>query len=100
MPGRLPRERSPFSKPLMRHRSPLVASVYSARMTEERLLVTDPALRPVAERVIAGQSLGYDDGVALYGSRDLHGIGRLATLARERLHGDRTYYNRNRHINY
>src|SRR4051812_34112639 len=64
------------------------------------LPVTDPVLRPVAERVIAGQSLSYDDGVALYRSRDVHGIGRLANLVRERLHGDRTYYNRNRHINY
>src|SRR5213079_415782 len=36
----------------------------------------------------------------LYASRDLHGIGRLANFVREKLHGDRTYYNRNRHINY
>src|SRR5206468_7034194 len=30
----------------------------------------------------------------------LDGIGRLANFVRERLHGDKTYYNRNRHINY
>ena len=41
-----------------------------------------------------------EDGLALYTSRDVHGIGRMANLVRERLHGDRTYYNRNRHINY
>src|SRR3954451_6918703 len=69
-------------------------------MTEGAPMVTDPALRPVAEKVLAGQSLSYDDGVALYRSRDLHGIGRLANFVREKLHGDRTYYNRNRHINY
>ena len=63
-------------------------------------MVTDPALRPVAGRVLAGQPLGYGDGVALYRSRDLHGIGRLANFVREQLHGDHTYYNRNRHINY
>jgi len=62
--------------------------------------VTDPALRPVADRVAAGERLSYADGLALYASRDLHGIGRLANAVRERLHGDRTYYNRNRHINY
>jgi aminodeoxyfutalosine synthase len=62
--------------------------------------VTDPALLPIAEKVAAGESLSQADGVALYASRDLHGIGRLANHARERLHGDRTYYNRNRHINY
>src|SRR3954468_21214301 len=64
------------------------------------LCVNDPALLPVAERVIAGESLTYDDGVALSRSRDVHGIGRLANFVRERLHGDNTYYNRNRHINY
>ncbi len=60
----------------------------------------DPDLAPIADKVSAGEVLSYDDGVALYRSRDLHGIGRLANVVRERLHGDRTYYNRNRHINY
>jgi aminodeoxyfutalosine synthase len=44
--------------------------------------------------------LSIDDGAALYASRDLHGIGRLANFVREKLHGDKTFYNRNRHINY
>ena len=30
---------------------------------------------------------------------DLLGVGRLANLVRERLHGDRTYFNINRHLN-
>ena len=38
--------------------------------------------------------------MALYNSRDLYGIGRLANFVRQSLHGDKTYYNRNRHINY
>ena len=62
--------------------------------------VTDPALRVVADRVLAGDVLSYEDGIALYQSRDLHGIGRLANFVREKLHGNRTYFNRNRHINY
>jgi aminodeoxyfutalosine synthase len=62
--------------------------------------VSDPALLPVAAKVRAGEVLSFDDGVALSRSRDLHGIGRLANFVREKLHGDRTYYNRNRHINY
>jgi len=70
-------------------------------VSDTRLLNSiHPPLRPVAEKVLAGQSLSHDDGVALYRSNDLHGIGRLANLVRERLHGDRTYFNRNRHINY
>ena len=30
----------------------------------------------------------------------MHAIGRLANAVRERLHGDKTFFNRNRHINY
>jgi aminodeoxyfutalosine synthase len=69
-------------------------------MANDALSVGDPALRPVAGKVVAGEPLGLDDGVALSRSRDLHGIGRLANFVRETLHGNRTYYNRNRHINY
>jgi aminodeoxyfutalosine synthase len=65
-----------------------------------KLKVTDPALRPVADSLAAGRRLSANDGAALYASRDLHGIGRLANFAREKLHGDKTFYNRNRHINY
>ncbi|HLL88121.1 MAG TPA: aminofutalosine synthase MqnE, partial [Tepidisphaeraceae bacterium] len=61
---------------------------------------SDPALAPVADKVLHGEPLSAADGLALYASRDLHGIGRLANFVRESLHGDRTYYNRNRHINY
>ena len=66
----------------------------------DEIVTSDFALRPVAEKVMAGVSLAQEDGVALYRSRDLHGIGRLANVVRERLHGDKTFYNRNRHINY
>src|SRR5437667_8951430 len=62
--------------------------------------VTDPALARIREKVLAGEALSYEDGVALYSSRDLHGIGRLANFVRKKLHGDKTYYNRNRHSNY
>jgi hypothetical protein len=72
----------------------------SAVPDPNELRVSDPALTAVREKVLAGASLSYDDGVALYRSRDLHGVGRLANFVRERLHGDKTFYNRNRHINY
>src|SRR5882757_5301366 len=62
--------------------------------------ITDPALRPIAEKLLAQTPLSHADGLALYATCDLHGIGRLAHLVRTRLHGDRVYYNRNRHINY
>jgi aminodeoxyfutalosine synthase len=64
------------------------------------LKVNDPALQPVADSLAAGRRLSAEDGAALYASRDVHGIGRLANYVREKLHGDKTFYNRNRHINY
>ncbi|GIW76813.1 MAG: aminodeoxyfutalosine synthase [Phycisphaerae bacterium] len=64
------------------------------------LPVQDPKLRPIAEKILSGKWLDESDGLKLYESRDLHGIGRLANHVCESLHGDVVYYNRNRHINY
>jgi len=57
-------------------------------------------LADIADRVERGERLSHDDGVRLFASRDIHEIGRLANLVRERLHGNAAYYNINRHINY
>ena len=62
--------------------------------------IADPALRPVAEKVLAGSRLDFDDGMALWNSRDIFTIGALANAVRETLHGRVAYYNINRHINY
>jgi len=59
----------------------------------------DRQLRPVAEKVFAGERLGSHDALALYGSKDILALGWLANTVRERLHGDKTYFNVNRHIN-
>jgi aminodeoxyfutalosine synthase len=61
--------------------------------------IEDKRLNTIREKVEAGARLSEADGVALYRSNDLLGIGYLANLVRERLHGDRTYFNVNRHIN-
>ncbi len=63
------------------------------------LRLEDRGLELIAERVLAGERLSFDDGVALYRSNDLLGIGYLANRVREGLHGKRTYFNVNRHIN-
>ncbi len=57
-------------------------------------------LMDIYEKVIAQERLSYDDGVRLYQTPDLSAVGYLANIVRERLHGDRTYYVRNQHINY
>jgi aminodeoxyfutalosine synthase len=63
------------------------------------LHIQDSALSPIAEKVMAGDRLSFEDGVALYRSNDLLALGWLAHDVRQRLHGDRTYFNVNRHIN-
>ena len=59
----------------------------------------DPRLEPIAAKVLAGERLDFNDGLALYGSPDVLAVGWLANHVRERLHGDVTYFNVNRHIN-
>jgi aminodeoxyfutalosine synthase len=59
----------------------------------------DAALRPIADKVLAGERLSADDGVALYRSADILAVGWLANLVRERMHGNLTFFNVNRHIN-
>jgi aminodeoxyfutalosine synthase len=63
------------------------------------LTITDSRLRPIAAKVVAGERLSNDDGIALYRSPDLLAVGWLANYVREKRHGNITYYNVNRHIN-
>lgn len=60
----------------------------------------DSDLKPIAEKVYAGQRLSGADGLTLLRSRDLWTIGELADHVRQKLHGRRAYYNVNRHLNY
>jgi aminodeoxyfutalosine synthase len=68
-------------------------------ITTTDLRLIDPLLTPVADKVLAGERLDRDDGIVVATTDDLLGVGRLANIVRERLHGDRTYYNINRHLN-
>ncbi len=61
--------------------------------------IEDAGLLPALAKIQAGERLGYDDGLSLYRSADLLSIGYMANLVRERLHGNVTYFNVNRHIN-
>ena len=61
--------------------------------------LSDPTLAPIAEKVLAGTRLDREDGVALYTSTDLLGIGQMADFARRRTNGNRVYFMVNRHIN-
>ncbi|MBI1790574.1 MAG: aminofutalosine synthase MqnE [Acidobacteria bacterium] len=61
--------------------------------------IEDRRLKPILEKVEAGVRLSYDDGIALFRTSDLLAAGYMANRVRERRHGDKTYFNVNRHIN-
>jgi aminodeoxyfutalosine synthase len=62
-------------------------------------LISDPALRPVAAKVERGERLSTADGVVLFESSDLLGIGHLADAVNRAKHGDRVTFAANQHIN-
>src|SRR5450756_2532594 len=70
-------------------------------MTPELLqpIFDDNRLLPVLDKVRRGERLTESDGVALFRSPDLLAVGYMANLVRERLHGNVTFFNVNRHIN-
>ncbi len=55
--------------------------------------------RELEAKVLAGDRLSYDDGVALYDSDDLAWLGDLAHTVRTRKNGAITLFNVNRHLN-
>jgi aminodeoxyfutalosine synthase len=55
-------------------------------------------LSAVAEKVLEGVRISPEEGLTLYTEAPLALVGMLANHVRERLHGDRTYFNRNFHI--
>ena len=73
-------------------------------MTEEVLVAkapfknTDPELQIIADKIYAGERLSKEDGLLLFQKADLPFVGALANYVREKLHGDKVYFNRNFHI--
>src|SRR5580693_3035329 len=55
-------------------------------------------LDAISQKVRDGERLSFDDGVALFRHPDVVAVGQLANQVRERIHGDRTYFNRNMRI--
>ncbi|MCU0703292.1 MAG: aminofutalosine synthase MqnE [Fimbriiglobus sp.] len=57
------------------------------------------ALETISKKVHAGERLTFDDGMVLEHHADLHYLGELANLVRERKNGNTAYYNVNTHLN-
>lgn len=55
-------------------------------------------LRDIARKVQKNQRISFEEGVLLYEKGELGYLGVLANYIREQRHGDKTYFNRNFHI--
>jgi len=65
----------------------------------DRSLISDPSLAPVADKVARGERLTSSDGVALFESSDLVGVGHMADAVNRAEHGNRVTFAANHHIN-
>ncbi len=65
-----------------------------------KLSFSDKRLYKIKEKVEAGVRLDPEDGIILYKSNDLIGVGHLADMVRRKKHDGKAYYVYNQHINY
>ena len=56
------------------------------------------ALQNISEKVFRGERISEEEALTLFENGSLPFLGALANHVREKLHGDRTYFNRNFHI--
>ncbi|UOE52903.1 aminofutalosine synthase MqnE [Mucilaginibacter sp. SMC90] len=67
-----------------------------------QILLQDPNLsadlKHIAQKVLNKQRITFDEGVLLYEQGELGYLGTLANYIRNERHGDKTYFNRNFHI--
>ncbi len=57
-----------------------------------------PELQTIARKVIQKERISPEEGILLYEKGELAFLGALANHVRERLHGDKTFFNRNFHV--
>ncbi|MDR0498227.1 MAG: aminofutalosine synthase MqnE [Holophagales bacterium] len=63
-------------------------------------LIDDQRLVLLADKVDRSQRLSFEDGLLLYETPDLTGLGVLADRARTKLHGKKTYFVQSRRMSY
>lgn len=57
-------------------------------------------LKPIADKVLAGERLTFEDGMTCFTTPDLVGVGMLANHVRETINGNDAFFVINQHINY
>ena len=73
----------------------------SARISDPFVLVATQAdhdLKNIGEKILRKERISFEDGVTLFEKGSLSYLGALANWVREEKHGNKTYFNRNFHI--
>ena len=58
----------------------------------------DPILNQIVDKVLKEERINSQEGIHLFENADLNFVGALANYIRERKHGDKTYFNKNFHV--
>ncbi len=58
----------------------------------------EPELYRIGQKIVAGERITSSEGLYLFENASLGWVGAMANFVREQKHGDRTYFNRNFHI--
>lgn len=74
---------------MMNHESGIVALVANAK---------DEQLKAIGTKILNKERISFDEGVILFEKGSLSYLGALANWVREEKHGNKTYFNRNFHI--
>jgi aminodeoxyfutalosine synthase len=61
-------------------------------------LTDDLELKKIGEKILNNQRINFDEGVLLFEKGSLAYLGSLANWKREQMHGNKTYFNRNFHM--
>lgn len=62
-------------------------------------MIRNDKLAHIEEKILRGERLSREDGLALMACNDILFLGSLARRVKERKTGDYVYFNINRHIN-
>jgi aminodeoxyfutalosine synthase len=74
------------------------AVLYCLRIRYNPAIIYKVKSMNIAEKIVAGQRIDFDEALSLY-EMDFFELGELADAKRKALHGKKTYFNINRHIN-
>lgn len=56
------------------------------------------SLKKISEKVLSGERISQEEGILLYKEGDVGFLGSLANVIREKKNGNKTYFNRNFHV--